>query len=89
MRATVDLVGADEFLPLAEHVILKLWRFKTFSSGRWMSMQEACSGIARGILSGVDRVVQLVQADATEVSWYINGWDGLGDDGREFAFVGL
>ena len=81
------MVSEEHFASRCYYCLAALWRFTKFSSGRWLSVGSACKGIARAILSGIDRVVQLVQDDTVESSFFINGWSDLGADGREFSFV--
>ena len=72
LRATSDIVGAHDFPLIADHIIFKMWRFSEFNGGRWLSTQEACAGIARGILSGLDRAVEMAQGDTRETNAFIN-----------------
>ena len=87
LQATMDVVSEEPFASRCYYCLAALWKFTKFSSGRWLSVGSACKGIARATLSGIDRAVQLVQDDAVESSFFINGWSDLGADGREFSFV--
>jgi hypothetical protein len=87
LQATMDLVSEGEFATRCYSCLAALWRFPSFSAGRWLSVAAACKGLARAIMSGIDRLVRLIQADEVESSFFINGWSGLGGGGREFVFV--
>jgi hypothetical protein len=87
LHGTADILGLDTFADRIAYCLAALWRFTKFSESRWISVGSATKRIGCAILSGIDRVVELIQDDPTESNWHINGWSDLGLDGRTFVLT--
>jgi len=66
-----DVVGA------VSGVLLALWRFKTFSTSRWMTLGTSCRTLVAGYLSGLEVYVSFIRAKPDTSDFHIHGFQPL------------
>ena len=61
-----------------------LWRFRTYSTSRWVGTGCACRVVCAGLLTGLEAVVDQVLRDPSTSNYHINGWQKMQQSHREF-----
>lgn len=69
--------------------LLHLWRFRTFSDSRWMTIGETCRALAAALLTGVDDLIAAVRAMPNVSDHFIGGFSRLTEPIRQFACVAV
>lgn len=67
--------------------LLYLWKFVSFSQGRWLTTGSSSKALMRAILSGIDSLVSHIRASPHCSDYYIHGWARMSDAMRLFVGV--
>ena len=69
------------------HILMTLYRFRTFSSSRWLSVGSSCRTMVSAYLFGLHDVVTQILGDEDESHYKINGYRKLIGDRLQFIFT--
>ena len=70
-----------------QSILVSLYRFRIFSSTRWLSVGQSCRTLMAGLFVGLDRVVQMVRQDKTMTDYYAHGFSRLDAPMRKYICI--
>jgi len=76
-----NIVGQVSF------ALLSVWKFKKFSSSRWVSVGCSCRSLVASLLTGLESLVAKIRADPVASDWNIHGFGKLSADARHFMVL--
>jgi len=87
--AEVCSAGDNVFGNVAE-ALFGLWKFKTFSTSRWVSVGTSCRSFVAALLTGFDSLVRRIRADPKASDFFLHGYSEMREAARQFmATAGL
>ena len=66
-------------------VLLGIWKFRQFTTSRWVTVGCSCRSLLGALLTGFDSLVELIRADPNASDFHINGYGRLGPRGKRFV----
>ena len=78
-----DKTPLEEVVQQVYFCLSSLWRFRTYSTSRWVGTGCTCRVVCAGLLTGLEAVVDQLQ-DPDSSNYHINGWQKMQQSHREF-----
>ena len=70
-----------------EHLLLTVFKFKSFSDSRWVTMGGSSRTITAGRQLGLDTLVKMVRSDPKSSDYYIHGYAELTSEAQYYSTV--
>ena len=83
---SIELEGAPEVWDWISVCLHHLWRFREFSTGRFLSVGHSMRKIVGAVLTGIDACIAYARAQPHTSDYYIHGYDNLGENERRYFF---
>ena len=79
-----DKTPLEDVVQQVYFCLSSLWRFRKYSSGRWVGTGCTCRVVCAGLLTGLDALVDQITQDPDSSNYHINGWQKMQPSHREF-----
>ena len=83
-----DEVPSNEVVSQVFFCLTSLWRFKSYSEGRWVAAGSTCRSLCIGLLTGLEVVASQIIEDPDTSNYHINGWSKMQESHRQFTVQG-
>ena len=87
MLCVSDLAPVKNLLSRVVYILVSVWRFRPFSSSRWVGVGSSCRTFLGALLTGLSDFVDVVVRDPAQSNYTINGFKKLSQEGFEFVCV--
>ena len=69
--------------------LLGIWKFKTFSDSRWITVGICCRSLVAGLLSGLSSLIDFIKDKnvTKNMEYHLGGWNKLGDTAIRFIVL--
>ena len=84
---SVNTFGSPELIDLVTSALLSTWRFRKWSTSRWLTVGTSSRVLVAALLTGIEDLVDFIAQDPGSSLFYLNGFHRLAQDRRSFLVM--
>ena len=87
LQVAASSADSGDLLEKISGALLNLWKFRQYTTSRWVTVGTSCRVLVTAMLSGFDSLVACVRADPQASDFHIHGYAKFTGPARQFVAI--